>query len=597
MFTVTALKEKLRQIKLSTSGNKAELILRLNQADSTGQWICDLDAETEAGAAGNDTTVEDAEIGAREPRLLYEQSKMSEKELELSRRENELLRREVEVMRLENELLRRGTPVVPANNTNVVMAHQVSLSNLKEMLPVFDGRKRSYRGWREQLLLIKQMYRLDDGMTKLLLGAKLIGDAAEWFHSVPTHLSLPVDELLRRMEAMYDRRERRLTLRKEFENKMWQQGETFAEHFHKKLILANKVPIEEEEIVDYLIDGIPVKSIKHQALMQQFRDKETMLRAMENVSLGTDQKIQAKADKQGVGKNVNKASGVKKMDNDLTTKRELKCFNCNVAGHISTKCTEPKREKGACFKCFQLGHKAKDCPSKNSTKAGDVKGNEENKEITSTANINSVIETTSPSRSACETSANISNVGAIGIRDFHRDVNYQLSDDKNDFVLACKLDTLLDTGSPISFIKNNFVPQNLIEPTLTGDDKYQGLINSKLKVKGRVKVKLALNDREAKCVSLLVVPDTSMKSSVIIGRDVLRQFFEKKISNNREVEDEAIRELLNIEIHDPIETARDCLNINPEIRAEVRDEMQKLFIADYVKPQRPDQRRLMPKLG
>jgi len=59
------------------------------------------------------------------------------------------------------------------------MAHQVSLSNLKEMLPAFDGKKGSYRSWREQLLLIKQMYRLDDGMTKLLLGTKLTGDAVE----------------------------------------------------------------------------------------------------------------------------------------------------------------------------------------------------------------------------------------------------------------------------------------------------------------------------------------------------------------------------------------------------------------------------------
>jgi len=289
------------------------------------------------------------------------------------------------------------------------------------MLPTFDGRKGSYRGWRVQLLLIKQMYQLDYGMTKLLLGTKLTGDAAEWFHSVPTHFSLPVDELLRRMEAIYDRRERRLTLRKEFESKMWQQGETFAEYFHKKLILANKVPIEEDEIVDYLIDGIPVKSIKHQALMQQFRDKETMLRAMENVSFGANQRMQAKADKQGVGKNVNKMSVVKKMDNELATKQEPRCFNCNITGHIAAKCTELKREKGACFKCFQLGHKFKDCPSKDaSAKASGAKKNEESREITSTANINNVIETASSGRSACEASStNVSSVSAKGIGDFH----------------------------------------------------------------------------------------------------------------------------------------------------------------------------------
>lgn len=68
-------------------------------------------------------------------------------------------------------------------------------------------------------MLVKQMYQLNNNMTKLLLGTKLTGDAAEWFHSVPEHLSMTIDELLRRMEAMYDQREKKLTLRREFEAK------------------------------------------------------------------------------------------------------------------------------------------------------------------------------------------------------------------------------------------------------------------------------------------------------------------------------------------------------------------------------------------
>lgn len=57
----------------------------------------------------------------------------------------------------------------------------------------------------------------------------------------------------------------------------------FAEYCHKKIILANKVPIK-DEIVDYMFDGIPNKSVRYQAMMQQFPDKETMLKAMENIS-------------------------------------------------------------------------------------------------------------------------------------------------------------------------------------------------------------------------------------------------------------------------------------------------------------------------
>lgn len=66
--------------------------------------------------------------------------------------------------------------------------------------------------------MVRRIYQLDDNMTKLLLGAKLAGDAEEWFHSVPEHLSLTLEELLRRLEAMYGLRERKLTLRKEFED-------------------------------------------------------------------------------------------------------------------------------------------------------------------------------------------------------------------------------------------------------------------------------------------------------------------------------------------------------------------------------------------
>lgn len=62
---------------------------------------------------------------------------------------------------------------------------------------------------------------------------------------------------------MFDRKGKQLLLRKEFKNRMWLPGETFSEYFRKKLILANKVSIDEKEIVDYMIGGIPLKAVKH----------------------------------------------------------------------------------------------------------------------------------------------------------------------------------------------------------------------------------------------------------------------------------------------------------------------------------------------
>lgn len=45
---------------------------------------------------------------------------------------------------------------------------------------------------------------------------------------------------------------------------------------------------------------------------------------------------------------------------------------------------------------------------------------------------------------------------------------------------------------------------------------------------------MAFNHKELKRVLLLVVPPTSMTISVVIGRDILRQFFEKNLLNEVE---------------------------------------------------------------
>jgi len=87
----------------------------------------------------------------------------------------------------ENGQLRAMVQATSSESASEV-ASKISLSNLKEMLPPFDGKKDFYQCWKEQMTVVRQIYQLNDNMTKLLLGAKLTGAAAEWFHSVCLHI-------------------------------------------------------------------------------------------------------------------------------------------------------------------------------------------------------------------------------------------------------------------------------------------------------------------------------------------------------------------------------------------------------------------------
>jgi len=65
---------------------------------------------------------------------------------------------------------------------------------------------------------------------------------------------MSLDLLLTEMKIMFDHRLSKLALKKEFEERKWQNNETFSDYYHEKTIIGNQV--EKEEMIDHLIDGI-----------------------------------------------------------------------------------------------------------------------------------------------------------------------------------------------------------------------------------------------------------------------------------------------------------------------------------------------------
>lgn len=133
--------------------------------------------------------------------------------------------------------------------------------------------------------MLQISYALDDAAARIVISTKLKGRAFEWFHSKPDHLTFSIENLLKAMKEMFDLRQSKLSLRKKFEERTWQTNESFTSYYHNKIILANRVPIEDDEVVDYVIDGIPDRNLQDQARIMQFESQLDLLIAFKRLTL------------------------------------------------------------------------------------------------------------------------------------------------------------------------------------------------------------------------------------------------------------------------------------------------------------------------
>ena len=373
---------------------------------------------------------------------------------------------------------------------------------------------------------------------------------------------MPVDVLLTELAAMFDHRPSKMALRRKFEEREWKNAETFSDYFHEKLILANAVPVDEDELVDYLIDGIPDISIRNQARIQRFKEKKTLLEAFEKVSLKSDKKSH------GASRYETSDSNNKIKPEDSKTKADesskfrsggsrtsTRCFNCNKFGHLAPDCTMPRRERGACFKCFKTGHQIKECPENSKEPAKDK-------------------------------SSQISNLSEQRIADeqYFKDVIYEINFENKKCELT--LDTLLGTGSPISFIKKSLVPDLILNSKDIKNSPYSGINESEFQYFGLISCNVIMDKCVRKELPLFVIPDTTMRTSVVLGRDILGSFGLGFSSRDNEVQ--AIKDILAIEVDNEFEKINQFININPEMDYKIQTRFRELFTREYLTPERPE---------
>lgn len=402
---------------------------------------------------------------------------LRDREFELLKRENALLKREQELWRKEKEILRSADCMAEQPT-----ASGVSLNLVSNFVADYDG-KTDGNFWVMQLRDIQQTYKLSDNMLRALFATKLVGRAQLWLHSRRNTADERLDELLQQFCMTFGTKQTKLELRRNFEQRKWHYEENFADYFNDKLMLASKLSMDEEELVEYIIDGISNLQIRTQAFMQQHTNTDEVFKALANVKLNKPSSVQQ-------NQNKNKGNAEGKQTTAAATKIGVRCYNCNSVGHYAANCSKPRRQPGTCYACGSSEHMVADC--KQNKKNLEQKNN------------------------------------------YVRLFNFRSISDYNfKFTLEC----LIDSGSPISLIRRDVVPNN-IKIFEFQDSSFYGLNYTKLKIHGKCFCFVEVFNKNIK-FELIVVDEDSMTYSVLFGRDFLSRT-NSKIVLGEPITDESV---------------------------------------------------------
>lgn len=156
---IAKLKDILRQHGLSTTGNKAELVERLQRVDPSGVWM-------------NEDDIEDSgqtEEAHAERVIQPTDESQAQREMALLSKERDLMQKEIELLRRKNNLLRAS----PGSSASTTFRTTLSIKNISDLLSEYNGSGDDFERWRAQINLLRDTYELDENAAKVLVGSKL----------------------------------------------------------------------------------------------------------------------------------------------------------------------------------------------------------------------------------------------------------------------------------------------------------------------------------------------------------------------------------------------------------------------------------------
>lgn len=304
-----------------------------------------------------------------------------------------------------------GTTETRGNSGNII-------SWIAMQIPEFAGsEEESVNAWINRVDKIAQVHEASDRATLLAASSKLVKEARQWYELQTGEAIESWAALRRELVTAFEKQVMFHKVIQKIEARRWQRGkESFDKYALEKLVMIKKLNLPDKDAIHLLIGGILAESLRATALSIDTTNIDEFVRRMRGIAEGV-------------------SDGEKKFPvvTSVARNKENGCRNCGKKGHHHKDC----RGDLICFICKKKGHRTFECPSKEQQRnfgataratreaaAASVYAQPGPSDAVAAVDDSSVLELSDPYVQVC----------ALGGR-------------------PCNLTSLIDTGSPVSFIK------------------------------------------------------------------------------------------------------------------------------------------------
>lgn len=557
--TVNQLKEKLRNLDLSTAGTKAVLILRLEE----GWKSLDEDALRENIVQSTSGDVDDSYEDNGDQTVSINGNEENSDDLENEiRKLREIIEKKNKIAELRKQLVSLSEQEVSQSKS-----YLFNFRDVESSLPNFSGD--------DNYLITKWIANFEecadtmdwDQKMRFVYAKRLMTGTAKLF--LRTITSGSWCDLKIKLIKEFKKKVTIADVHSQLRNRRKRQEETHQQYVLAMQEIASFADVDETDIVQYVVNGIG-DTVNNKMILY---NADTLIEL--KIALRKYEKFKINYNTPEIDTSKTYAAASRSYKPRQQNQQHVKCFNCSEYGHISTRCPRQRRERGACFKCGQQGHRAPDC--------------QHPKVISLVKSSVDVQASGSPASSTTLTTHR-----------FEKNINFKFF--KNDVDPSCNFTSLslLDSGSPISFIQQQYLPYHLINYVNGDKYKFSGINNSKLSIVGTVKSLIEFQNKSC-ILNMFVVKDQTMNNCIILGRDFMNQMDLNLIVQNEQDDldsrkknciheagmtddsDDFLENILHIDIFED-DTIEGKLNINENLENNVKKRITEIMKQTWTKP-------------